>query len=330
MQIAPERTRAATPERPVGVALLRGEPQTHGGITIIPLLAPLPARRAYITLDEAAPRGFHISEIDEHGSVPQLLVRNPLAEDVLLYDGEEVVGAKQNRVLEASVLVPALATQKIPVACVEAGRWHDSGRDFEASDRVAHPEVRRRKSSDLEHAPLSSGSSQSTVWSAIDERLAASQVHSLTSALADVHEAERPRIDALADEFPLVEGQCGAILALGSDLCLDLVSRPDAWTVLWPKIRRGYLLDGVTCVNDDPTPAELVEAFAADVVTAPASWQPSPGLGDDARLHGRDVSGSALVVEGETIQLSAYSRRRRTDGRGLSEHPVLRPSRRRR
>ena len=328
MQIAVDRATTAPPDRPVGIALLRGEPQTHGGITIIPLLAPLAPRRAYITLDEAAPRGFRISEVDEHGTVPQLLVSNPLSQDVLLYDGEEVVGAKQNRVLEASVLVPALATQKIPVACVEAGRWHDSGRAFEAADRVAHPEVRRRKSSDLEHAPLAMGRSQGTVWSAIDERLAASFVESATAALADVHEVERPRIDALADEFPLVDGQCGAILALGSDLCLDLVSRADAWSVLWPKIRRGYLLDGIECVNDDPTPIELVEAFAAGVITAPASWQASPGLGDDARLHGRDVSGSALVVEGETIQLSAYSRR---DTRhALDAHRVLRPSRRRR
>ena len=87
MQIAAERTQTAPPDRPIGIALLRGEPQTHGGITIIPLLAPLASRRSYITLDEAAPRGFQISEVDEHGSVPQLLVSNPLPEDVLLYDG---------------------------------------------------------------------------------------------------------------------------------------------------------------------------------------------------------------------------------------------------
>ena len=40
MQIAVDRATTAPPDRPVGIALLRGEPQTHGGITIIPLLAP--------------------------------------------------------------------------------------------------------------------------------------------------------------------------------------------------------------------------------------------------------------------------------------------------
>jgi hypothetical protein len=303
-----------------------GEPQTHGGITIIPLVGAALPQRAYITLDEAMPLGFTVEEVDAHGHVPELLVRNPLTTDVLLYDGEEVIGAKQNRVLEASILVAAGTTQKIPVACVEAGRWHDSGADFAPADRVAHPESRRRKASDLEHAPLAHGVAQSTVWAEIDERLQTSAVFSPTSALSDVHEAERPRIDDLADDFSLVEGQCGAILALGDQLCLDLVSRSEAWTRLWPKLRRGYLLDGIRHLHDTPTPAELIARFADAVESAPSTSRPSPGLGEDIRLHGTTVSGSCLVVDGETIQLSAYSRDERTDS--LDRTRIARPSRR--
>lgn len=304
-----------------------GPPQTHGGVTIVPLLSAALPRRVYITLDEAMPQGFTIEEVDAHGHVPELLVRNPLTTDVLLYDGEEVVGAKQNRVLEASILVAASTTQKIPVACVEAGRWHHSGADFAPADRVSHPEIRRRKSIDLEHRPLSSGVSQQTVWAEIDERIDASAIPSDTRALSDVHEAERPRIDGVADAFQLVDGQCGAILALGNALCLDLVSRPDVWSQLWPKLRRGYLLDGVRHLQDEPTPGDLITRFAANVEASASTLRPSPGLGDDLRLHGADVSGSGLVVDGETIQLSAYSR----DSRHAPEFAsrISRPSRRR-
>lgn len=310
-----------------------GVPQVRGGITIVPLLATALPQRMYVTLDEAIPHGFTVEEVDHHGHVPELLVRNPLTTDVLLYDGEEVVGAKQNRVLEASILVAAGVTQKIPVACVEAGRWHDSGDAFAPADRVAHPESRRRKAADLEHAPLAHGVAQSTVWAEIDERLNASAILSATSALSDVHDAERPRIDGIADDFGLVSGQCGAILALGDRLCLDRVSRPEAWTQLWPKLRRGYLLDGIRHLDDDPTPAELIARFADAVESAPSSVRPSPGLGEDVRLHGATVSGSSLVVDGETIQLSAYSRDARTDGRGndgIDGTLILRPSHRRR
>jgi hypothetical protein len=297
-----------SPNPPHVTPLRLGVPQTRGGITIVPLLVAALPQRAYITLDEAMPLGFTIEEIDLHGHVPELLVRNPLTIDVLLYDGEEVVGAKQNRVLEASILVAASTTQKIPVACVEAGRWHDSGADFAPADRVAHPEIRRRKSVDLEHAPLSAGRSQQTVWAEIDERIHESAVHAPTSALSDVHDAERPRIDGIAESFTLVEGQCGAILALGDVLCLDLVSRPEVWVQLWPKLRRGYLLDGVRHLHDEPTASELIARFADAIESAPSSSRPSPGLGEDLRLHGTTVSGSGLVVDGETIQLSAYSR----------------------
>ena len=313
-----------SPNPPHVTPLRLGVPQTRGGITIVPLLVAALPQRAYITLDEAMPLGFTIEEIDLHGHVPELLVRNPLTTDVLLYDGEEVVGAKQNRVLEASILVAASTTQKIPVACVEAGRWHDSGADFAPADRVAHPEIRRRKSVDLEHAPLSAGCSQQTVWAEIDERIHESAVHAPTSALSDVHDAERPRIDGLAESFERVEGQCGAILALGDGLCLDLVSRPEAWTRLWPKLRRGYLLDGLRHLHDAPTPPELITRFVASVESSSSTLRPSPGLGEDLRLHGTTVSGSGLAVDGETIQLSAYSR---DHGRGRPDRTrIVRPS----
>ena len=81
-----------SPNLPHATPLRLGVPQTHDGITIVPLLVAALPQRAYITLDEAMPLGFTIQEIDSHGHVPELLVRNPLTTDVLLYDGEEVVG----------------------------------------------------------------------------------------------------------------------------------------------------------------------------------------------------------------------------------------------
>ncbi|MFM7694580.1 MAG: ARPP-1 family domain-containing protein [Actinomycetota bacterium] len=321
---------AALAPDPTAITLTPGRPQTHGGITVVPLLATAPPRADYLTLDAALPRGFTITEVDDAGHVPELLVGNPLDRDVLLYDGEEVVGAKQNRVLEASILVAAGAAHPIPVACVEAGRWHGPAGGFTAADRVSHPESRRRKAAELEHAPLAQGVAQSAVWREIDERIHETGAHAATRAIAEVHEAQCDRIDAVADAFALVEGQCGAILALGDGLCLDLVSRPDAWTALWPKLRRGYLLDGVRHLADDPTPHDLVDRFVERVIAAGRTSRPSPGRGEDQRLHGPAVSGSALVLDGELIQLSAYTRH--GDGPTALEQRgrIARPSRRHR
>lgn len=318
------------------LVLRTGTAQIHGGITIIPILAAAPALADYITLGTAQPLGFTIEEVDAAGHVPELLVHNPLDTQVMLYDGEEVVGAKQNRMLEATILVAAGSTQKIPVACVEAGRWARVSNDFTASDRVSHPESRRRKSFDLESAPLSLGVSQGTVWNEIEERLDERSLHSSTRALADVHAAERPRIDALEAAFPRVGDQCGAILALDGTFCLDYVSRSDAWEALWPKIRRGYLLDGLRHLEDLPSSPELIARFVANVSHTPRTQRPSPGLGLDQRLHGLSVTGSGLMLDDELLQLSAFSRSGQNDHSDFGdviiptrETRITQPSRRR-
>ena len=77
--------------------------------------------------------------MDAAGSVPELLAHNPLDASVLLYDGEELIGAKQNRILNVTVLVAAASETRIPVSCVEEGRWRARSRHF------AYPELRRRK-----------------------------------------------------------------------------------------------------------------------------------------------------------------------------------------
>jgi hypothetical protein len=41
----------------------------------------------------------------------------------LLLDGEQLVGAKQNRIPNMIVLVAAQTEVTIPVSCVEQGRW---------------------------------------------------------------------------------------------------------------------------------------------------------------------------------------------------------------
>ena len=108
---------------PTSTPFQLGDPVTYRGIVVTPVFPALDPRASYITLDEALPRGLVITETSDAGSVPELAVVNPLADNVLLYDGEELVGAKQNRILNVSVLVGAGAKLPIPVSCVEQGRW---------------------------------------------------------------------------------------------------------------------------------------------------------------------------------------------------------------
>jgi len=112
-----------------------GEPVGHQHLTLVPLAGgragQLPCRLA----GEALAAGtLRVSEVSEGGHVPELAVVNDSTEAVLLLDGEELVGAKQNRILNTSVLVPPGAKVVIPVSCVEQGRWDYRSADFSSGE----------------------------------------------------------------------------------------------------------------------------------------------------------------------------------------------------
>jgi hypothetical protein len=303
-----------------------GDPIQHRGIVITPLFPRLDPLADYITLDEALPRGVRVREVSEAGAVAELLVENPLAEDVLLYDGEELVGAKQNRILNVSVLVGAGSKLPIPVSCVEEGRWHAESAAFGAAPHTAHPRLRRRKAEALEAEPLARGVAQADVWDEVAltaDRLA---VASPTRANADVFRAHRPSLAELERAFPLEAGQCGAVLALGDNLCLDAVSRPDAFARLWPKLRAGYLLDALDRLDQPAASSATVSDFVASLANATIASRPSAGRGGDIRLSGGRILGSGLDLDGELLQVSVFTRDESPSGR---MGRISRPSRRR-
>src|SRR6266498_1481531 len=102
----------------------------HRGLVIVPSFPRADPKAEYVTLEEALPLGFRITEVDAAGSVPELLASNPLESPVLLYDGEELLGAKQNRILNVTVLLAAKSDTRIPVSCVEEGRWNARSAEF--------------------------------------------------------------------------------------------------------------------------------------------------------------------------------------------------------
>jgi hypothetical protein len=303
-----------------------GEPVQHRGIVVVPLFPRTDPVTVYLTLDEALASGLRIRETSESGSVPELVVENPLSERVLLYDGEELVGAKQNRILNVSVLVEAKSTLTIPVSCVEQGRWSRRSASFDSGSHVSHVHLRRRKAVAQAAQPLARGISQGEVWDALHEKAIDLSVSSPTGASSDLYRARGNELRSLEDAFPAHPGQCGAILGIGDEMCVDLVSRPDAFARLWPKLRAGYLLDALERLDGKPTPFAVLPTFLQWVSTADESRRPSAGLGEDVRLRGERVIGSGLELEGELIQLSAFTSE---DGGRRAFGRIARPSRRR-
>ena len=108
-----------------------GQAIRHEGLSVFPLFAEPVGEVEYVLSDEAIREGsVTVEEISESGSVPELLVENEGDVRVLFLEGEELIGAKQNRILNTTVLIGAHTKTKIPVSCVEAGRWGYQSRKF--------------------------------------------------------------------------------------------------------------------------------------------------------------------------------------------------------
>lgn len=129
-------------------------------------------------------------------------------------DGEELVGAKQDRVLNLSILVPAQTTVKIPVSCVEQGRWHHVSPRFEAAPRAHYARGRARRQAEVSQAlKFSAGmnrmANQGTVWADPADRASELGARSETMAMEDVFRAHETTVDSYVRSLSPVNGQRG-------------------------------------------------------------------------------------------------------------------------
>jgi hypothetical protein len=295
-----------------------GESVTYRNLTVFPLFGVEVKDPGYLTLDEALERKCSvITEVSEGGSVPELKFVNSGYMPVFLLDGEELIGAKQNRILNLSILVAAGKTLIIPVSCVEAGRWSHRSQQFSSAPRAHYATGRAMKMAHVSESLHKTGhrtSDQAEVWRDISAKSASFSVHSQTSAMSDIYEQESVRLEDYVRPFTVLEGQCGAMFAVGERVTgLDLFDSSDTLRKLFPKLLRSYGLDALDQARQEGSEtkaqcaSEKANAFLAQVGNTGAEEFPAVGEGVDVRLRGRDIHGAALVADDHVVHLSAFS-----------------------
>ena len=289
-----------------------GSSTTFENLTMYPLLGASEQKPEYITLDQAlASKSASVTEVSESGSVPDLLFRNDGDMPVLLLDGEELIGAKQNRVLNLSILAPANKTITIPVSCVEAGRWSRRTPEFQSSGRSMYARGRAAKSGQVSMSMRSghSRSDQSEVWRDISAKAERMSVASDTQAMSDIYESRGEKLGEYLTKFEKAAHQIGAMFEIDGVVAgLDLFNKETTLSWVLPKLVRSFALDAVEVSADQKTEASAERAaqFIGLTVEAALERFPAAGLGEDLRLTSRSVSGGALNVDGAIMHLYAF------------------------
>jgi hypothetical protein len=296
------------PIRQTLAALTMGDPVRHGPLTMVPLLGSETEDPGWLTLAEAGD-AVTVTEVSEAGTVPFLKVANDADRPVLLLDGEELVGAKQNRVLNTTVLVAARSTVVIPVSCVEQGRWAYRGQRFASANTTLFASLRAKKAARVSAAVRQSGqhlSDQGEVWADLAGRARKYGVESPTGAMHAVY--ERYARDVAASRSALAARSCqvGALVFLGDQWAgVDLLASPGLFARVWPRLCAGYAADAIGSPEGD-TPAEGAQAVLARLAGTPIEPAPTVGLGREFRLVGREVLGAALAVDDRLAHLAAF------------------------
>ena len=305
-----------------------GAPDVHGALAVFPLFAG-PPRLHYVAFADGCVRGLAVKELANGASVNDLTVVNPTDVHVLLYEGEEVLGAQQNRTFDVSVLVAAGSTLRVPVSCVEHGRWDGArhAEEFRPAPQAAYPELRRMKNRAARArvaAGLEARADQGAVWDEVAARSARHDVGSPTLAMHDLFEHRREGLSSLLGAVSLRPGQTGALAAIGGRFAvLDHVSRPDAFATLHGPLVQGYALDALDAPAAPAPSAEDAAAFVARLARTRVTEHDGIGLGRDARFAGGGVSGAGVVAGDELVQLTAFAEEAAAHTR------IRRPSRRR-
>ena len=291
-----------------------GDMQVHDNLAVIPLFLDGNGGPSYITLKEALDMGtFIVTEISEGGNVPELKVINKGDIPVILLDGEELSGAKQNRVLNTTVLIAGMSETVIPVSCTEHGRWSYTSSEFRDSDLIMAYNIKRKKARSVMRNVRETGryaSDQGEVWDDIQAMSGNAKVHSSTGAMKDVFESREKDLDDYLNAITMMPEQRGMMVMINGVLMgFDVLSSNTAYAKLHQKLLKSCAIEALLDRKKKtitPNPA-IVEGFLQEIITCNETKHKSVGLGIDYRFEGKEKVGTALVHEDNVIHLAFFS-----------------------
>jgi hypothetical protein len=285
-----------------------GDPIHHEALTIFPLFSPPEEAVEYVLADEAIGAGsVTVEEVSEGGSVPDLLVTNTGDTRVLFLEGEELRGAKQNRVLNTSVLVAAHSKTPIPVSCVEQGRWRYRTKHFSSGGSHSSSKLRRHLKESVARS-LKAGhghtSDQGAVWAEVGRQMGSLGATSETSAMSDTYERYQDRLAEFRERLRYVEGASGVAVAVGPQVvAVDVFDKPSTCRKVWDRLLSGVVMDALEAGRSEKVAgADDVEGLLARL--RDAAWEPAPAVGEGQEYRTDAVPqahASALALGGSVL-----------------------------
>jgi hypothetical protein len=261
---------------------------------------------------------IEVKELGDSGSVNTIFVVNSSGSFIFLMDGDILAGAKQNRVVNTSILLAPHSKTKIPVSCVEQGRWKHTSPTFTDSPAAAPMFLRADKARQVKES-LKRGagfaSDQAKVWDGVASFQQAHHVQSPTSCLSDVFDKKGVDFDQHLKRFTLDPGSNGIAIYFGKHLAgIDIFNRRSVLEEYLPKILKGAAIEAESLESSREHLAEAEGKYRVldlldSIEQLHFDEQPGVGVGLDRRFETPGVQGFELEYNKHSIHLAVFAAR---------------------
>ncbi len=262
--------------------------------------------------------GLFISELTSSGSVGHLAALNQTSDYLLLTDADVLTGAKQNRVVNRSVLLAPMGKTVIEVSCVERLRWNYRSASFSTPGSVADPGLRGRKAGTFsrmksEHE-MDFRDTQGEVWDHVSANLACEGVRSQTESY---EELLHHRLGMAERAFPECSPEKGcnglAVIIDGKVISADLFGNEESYRYYFPMLRDaaftlsrpGARKKQISIHEAFYRAMEALDEFS-DAVRHPE--ESHPGAGTLYMVESERLIGFSLMHESELIHNALFAR----------------------
>lgn len=289
--------------------------QNRQNLSIVQLATAFQDTCQYISLSMAIKENLiEVTEVSDAGSVNSLLVLNKSEFVVFIMDGDILTGAKQNRLVNTSILLAPMSKTIIPVSCVEQGRWMHSSIRFSdtpySAPSVMRADKARRVKESLDQK-RGYTSNQGEVWDnvALFQRVA--DVRSSTYNLSDVYDDKAGELEEFIMHFTADNNANGLSVFLDHNLLsLDMFNRKDIYLEYFPKILRGVALEAFY-MSKTKEAMQKAEAkfrtldFLDKSDTLAFTDHPGVGIGSERRFNSDEMTGFELRHQEQMIHWTA-------------------------
>ena len=299
-------------------SLKLGEARSFKNLTIFPIISNKPAQSDYQTIDDVLHDNsvVKIMEVSKKGDVPCLKLINRGGKKVLILDGEELIGAKQDRVASSTLLAPDNDEIIIPVSCVERNRWNYKSDVFHSENRRAYFRLRKKifvTSKNNRYRKLKLHP-QHHVWKDIDSKMTNMHVKSPTSSMSDIYKKYLKELGMFSDKIKKDEGQIGMIAFINNKpVGCEIFSDPKMLESYYSKVISSYALDAIEESQGASRRLKTLRKRALSFLNEVRYLQRSEhdstfGLGMDVILDSDLVHGSALKYNDKIVYMSLFSK----------------------